>query len=285
MHRVDTSGNVANHFDDGDPLVPRLPTQVDAAILNAFQEELANAIEAMGVTLIKGTNNQLATLIANFVTKTTAQTITGIKTFHQAGNLANVVVQSDASAQAALSVSQGGSGQAISVTNTGSSNAVLIQAAAGNALYAASTGGTAVTFESGSNTDHATIEVKGGAKQSNGAIAATVAMSKTLVQENTPKAWATMACNAGAASITAGFNIASVAVVGTDLVVTLASALAGTGCVVATSGSNVSSIILQAFVSGATVTIKGYNAAGAGAGIDFSAAGNYTLQFVAFGAQ
>ncbi len=59
MHRTDADGNVANLFDEGDPGVPRQPTQVDAAILNAFQEELCNLIEAAGITLVKGTNTQL----------------------------------------------------------------------------------------------------------------------------------------------------------------------------------------------------------------------------------
>lgn len=65
MHRVDTSGHVGNQFDNGDPLIPRLPTIVDAAILNAFQEELANAILTAGVALVKGTNDQLAGVMAN----------------------------------------------------------------------------------------------------------------------------------------------------------------------------------------------------------------------------
>lgn len=63
MHRVDTDGNVANLFDGGDPGVPRLPTQVDSHILNAFQEELANAIEGAGITLVKDTNTQLRSAV------------------------------------------------------------------------------------------------------------------------------------------------------------------------------------------------------------------------------
>lgn len=134
MHRVDTNGNVANHFDEGDPGVPRLPTQIDAAILNAFQEELANAIEGMGVTLVKGTNNQLATIIADFVTKTTAQTITGIKTFHQATNARNVIVQSDASAYPVVGVTQGGTGPGVQSDVTGDGRAVYANAAHGEAV-------------------------------------------------------------------------------------------------------------------------------------------------------
>jgi hypothetical protein len=60
MHRVDTDGHVGNLFNQGDPTVPRAPTQVDPAILNAFQEELCNAITDPGTALVKGTNTQLA---------------------------------------------------------------------------------------------------------------------------------------------------------------------------------------------------------------------------------
>jgi hypothetical protein len=59
MHRTDATDNVANLFADPDPGTGRLGTKVDAAIMNAFQEELCNLIEAMGVTLVKGTNTQL----------------------------------------------------------------------------------------------------------------------------------------------------------------------------------------------------------------------------------
>jgi hypothetical protein len=62
MHRVDTDGNVANAFTDGTPGVTQA-TVVDAAILNAMQNEIANAIESGGVALVKGTNNQLASVI------------------------------------------------------------------------------------------------------------------------------------------------------------------------------------------------------------------------------
>lgn len=70
MHRVDTDGHVLNMFDEGDPLIPRLPTEVDSEILNAFQEELANAIEADGTALVKGTNTQLRSILAAILANT-----------------------------------------------------------------------------------------------------------------------------------------------------------------------------------------------------------------------
>ncbi len=77
MHRIDADGHTTNFFKES----PAPPTQVDADWLNAVQEEIANAIEdvgAGGVTLVKGTNTQLASVI---VSKATTQTISGAKTF------------------------------------------------------------------------------------------------------------------------------------------------------------------------------------------------------------
>lgn len=67
MHRIDTDGHVANLFDEGDPGVPRQPTQVDSEILNAFQEELCNAVTSNGTALAKNTNTQLRDAVAGTV--------------------------------------------------------------------------------------------------------------------------------------------------------------------------------------------------------------------------
>jgi len=103
MHRIDTDGNVSNRFDPGDPTVPRFPTVVDHHILNAFQEELINAILTASVTPTKGTNNQLAGIMANL---TTAQTFTALKTF--AAGLAATAVSISGTATFGGSVSVGG---------------------------------------------------------------------------------------------------------------------------------------------------------------------------------
>ncbi len=79
MHRIDADAHVGNLFDEGDPLVPRQPTQIDFHWLNAVQEELVNAITAASVALVKGTNNQLAGVI---VDRMRAQAISGVKTFN-----------------------------------------------------------------------------------------------------------------------------------------------------------------------------------------------------------
>ncbi len=59
MHRTTGDANVANLFDEGDPEEPRQPTQIDASWLNDVQEEICNAIEEAGITLVEGTQDQL----------------------------------------------------------------------------------------------------------------------------------------------------------------------------------------------------------------------------------
>lgn len=59
MHRVDANSHVGNMFDEGDPAIPRLPTQIDKHILNAMMMELCNAVTGSGQTLVKGTWDQL----------------------------------------------------------------------------------------------------------------------------------------------------------------------------------------------------------------------------------
>lgn len=59
MHRVDTSGNIAGAFTDGDPDVPVEATVVDDDWLNAVQESICNLIEDAGITLVKGDDTQL----------------------------------------------------------------------------------------------------------------------------------------------------------------------------------------------------------------------------------
>lgn len=71
MHRTDADANVANKFDNGDPMVPRQPTLIDASIMNALQEEIAHVIEGHGDTLTASgalddvsTRKQLAAAVA-----------------------------------------------------------------------------------------------------------------------------------------------------------------------------------------------------------------------------
>lgn len=63
MYRVDSDGNVGNMFDDGDPAVPRVATQLDASWHNEVQEELVNIVTGAGGTLSKGTRTQVRNAI------------------------------------------------------------------------------------------------------------------------------------------------------------------------------------------------------------------------------
>lgn len=70
MHRTDGDHNVSNKFDQGSPPTTP-PTQVDASVLNAWQEEIAHVIEGHGDTLQASgaaddvsTRSQLAAAVA-----------------------------------------------------------------------------------------------------------------------------------------------------------------------------------------------------------------------------
>lgn len=59
MHLIDAAGHVNNQFVHEDPATNRPPTEIDAAWLNAMQNELANAIVGLGIDLNKGDQQQL----------------------------------------------------------------------------------------------------------------------------------------------------------------------------------------------------------------------------------
>ena len=60
MHRIDAPGaTIDNKFTEGNPSQGIPATQVSDDWLNDVQEEIANVIEAEGITLVKGTQNQL----------------------------------------------------------------------------------------------------------------------------------------------------------------------------------------------------------------------------------
>lgn len=116
MHRIDADSHVANMFDEGDPGVPRNPTQVDADWLNAVQEEICNAITNAGITLVKGTNTQLRSALVNVLT---AQTIAGVKSFTSRMS----VVQSTTSPT--LSLENASTGEALNAINNSATSATV----------------------------------------------------------------------------------------------------------------------------------------------------------------
>lgn len=83
MHRIDADAHVGNMFDEGDPLIPRQPTQIDKHWLNAVQEEIVGVILDAGISLVKGTNTQLLSALRNLFVRVGNfnQSIDGLKTF------------------------------------------------------------------------------------------------------------------------------------------------------------------------------------------------------------
>lgn len=77
MFRTDASGHVLNRYDEGDPAVPRLPTQISADHMNALQEEMCGFIEGRGVALVKATNTQFAAAMKLAVAGSTLTINTG----------------------------------------------------------------------------------------------------------------------------------------------------------------------------------------------------------------
>jgi hypothetical protein len=114
MHRIDGDANYpTGHFSEGDPLVPRLPTQVTASWLEDVQEEIVSVVLGAGLSLLKG-SAQLGAVVANL---NVAQTFTALKSFIRAGQ-AMLVRNSDAgSTSPALVVEHtGGLQRALEVT-------------------------------------------------------------------------------------------------------------------------------------------------------------------------
>ncbi len=71
MFRIDSDGNVANLFSEGNPSTGTPGTKISADWLTAVQEEICNLLTGLGVTLTKYTNNQLAAVVVAAATANT----------------------------------------------------------------------------------------------------------------------------------------------------------------------------------------------------------------------
>jgi len=116
MHRIDTLHKDVDKFGSGKhgyqlqyPLVDT-PTETDDDAFDAVQEEILSVVEAVGITPVKGTNNQLA------------QALGSIFEFSSVLNLEQVVTPADAAAIAMGGIAEGKDGMVVLVgANDGSS--------------------------------------------------------------------------------------------------------------------------------------------------------------------
>jgi len=196
MHETDGDAHVANQFDEGDPGVPRAPTQVDKHWLNAVQNELVNAIEAAGITLVKGTWTQLRDamglnsgspgLIARFFSNTLNINPTG-------------TLQALVASAATTSDSSG----TVKATTTGLGPAV-------NAISNGG-GGSALRAEGDANTstDPAIDIAAGIAKFSGANLSDAAGHTNALSAIGLVKGWAHFAWSNGAPTLASGMNMAA----------------------------------------------------------------------------
>ena len=63
MYQIDSAGNNAGQWTNGNPMTGTPATLVDATWLNAVQAELCNVAQANGAALAKATTNQVLTAI------------------------------------------------------------------------------------------------------------------------------------------------------------------------------------------------------------------------------
>jgi len=155
----------------------------------------------------------------------------------------------------------------------------------GGSFYLGFTGAklTSGTTATGADPANALELTNGNLKLSGTAPNKDEALANTLTPANICKAWAHVITTGGAttATISDGFNVASVSVSGVDIIIVLAAAVATPGCPVATAA--VDGLHLIAVMNDSThVQINGY-AAGSATQFDFEAGGSRTVNLVLFG--
>jgi hypothetical protein len=87
VHRIDSDASVNGLFSAGDPASGQPGTVVSPEWLNAIQEEIAGLIEAMGGTLAKADNTQLAAAVLALLAR--LNTWTAHQTFNDAIDVNN----------------------------------------------------------------------------------------------------------------------------------------------------------------------------------------------------
>ena len=204
MHRIDGNGHVSIMVTEGTPGVTRA-TQVTDDWLKDVQEELADFIEAAGITLVKGSSQLLAALIAKLAAYTDQVNITGpadVDALTVTGtNLGSAIVAtgggSNGANQGAIeALAASGNGSGIVAQGNGS----------GVGLIAKNSGGSAKTVISAEGW----ISLNAANEP---AYNATVGANR-ITPMNVCKGWVKFTMNgSGTVTIVNGFNITSVTLV------------------------------------------------------------------------
>ena len=193
MHETDGDAHVANQFDEGDPGVPRAPTQVDKHWLNAVQNELVNAIEAAGITLVKGTWTQLRDAMGlnsgspGLVARWFANTLN----INPAGAAQALVASAATNSSGTIKATTTSTGPAINAVSTASGAAVRAEA------------------DANTSTDPALDIAAGVAKFTGANLTDAAGHTNALSALGLIKGWAHFAWANGAPTLTSGMNMAA----------------------------------------------------------------------------
>lgn len=223
MHRIDGDANVANMFDEGDPGVPRLPTQITAKWLNAVQEELANVIEATGAVLSDAVSNQLKKALGLLGSGVNAAA--GARWFSDSLTVdTSSPLPSDAPAITGITQSSNATDAGVRGKTMGNGPGVLAEAALANgpALEIKESSGTAPPMAKFTGVNPATA----------------TAFTNTITPAHLLKGWAYVTWNNGAPTLVSGVNMASVGNPAAGRIqLNAAAALAGAMVVVGNAGA------------------------------------------------
>jgi hypothetical protein len=265
MHRVDTDGHASNLFTDGNAGTGVPATVVDAAILNAFQEELVNVVLAAGATLNKADRTQVVTALATLFGKlAVSNTWAAANTFN--GGLA---VGNGVSTNAIVAGVTSGTGNGIQATG-GSGGGE-------GGRFANGVAATASARTDGVKIDNGDINLDGVANPNAG-----VAIKNRVTPKNIAKAWGIASFASGSISLADGFNVTSVAISSTLVQVNFAQAMASGTYVVLVQP--ISGPLMAGVFSRAAGSFQVQMYTGAGVAMD-PASSSAGFMFAVFGVQ
>jgi hypothetical protein len=196
--------------------------------------------------------------------------------------------QGGATSGAGINVTGGPSSTGANITGGSGTSAGAVITGSGAGVGAQIAAGTASTGADPTNA----LELTNGNLKLSGAVPnSNEALANTLTPLNLPKAWVRFLTTGGGSTgttVTAGFNITSVAVSGTTITITLASAVAATGAAFVTPGNSSSNLVFEATVVGATVTLEARELEISGTAFDlynFQTGAARAVQVLVFGEQ